>query len=151
MSLIEPILADYFHEALERSDTSLKPLQRVGMVGASTAILRDEKTNKIQEEFLEITEHDLLDAGHHMLARHGYGVGHPIVVYVSEYKRGSDFLNGAFRQAHIDFLVLSALFYDPKDLRPHGPMTHQSPHAADEQKWFEAFDETKAKAILNVF
>lgn len=150
MALVKPIIAPYFYDALEQADKSLMPLETIGMVGASCDYFRDDKTGEIEESILEISEHDLLDAGHNLLIAEGYRIAEKPDVLVSEIKQKSDFLAGAFREAHIDFLVLSALYYNPENLEAQGPMTHQSPLAGDEHNWLKTFREIRAKAVLNV-
>lgn len=151
MSLLHPELAPYFLKACAKVNDALTPLNTVGMVGASCHLFRNQNTGEIELSVLEPSEHDFLDAGHHLLVPHGYGLGKEPQVLVSEYKRGSDFLNGAFKGAHIDLLVLSSLFYDPEFIgRAPGPNMMQSPLADKEENWVNTFAEVDAEAILNV-
>lgn len=151
MTLITPELSVSFRSALRMRSKSLQPIKSVGMVGASVDSWKLPNERTPSDYVLEPFEEDFLLATNRLVQPYGYEVGVNVKVHVSELKRKSDFLTGAFNGLDIHLLVLSSLYFNPDRDHTLGANTLQSPLASDPRNWINAFETISPVIILNIW
>lgn len=151
MTLIRPEISDFFKDSAKDSPNHLTALTDVGMVGASVDSWKEVPDRTPKDYILEPSEEPFLNASNRNLNQHGYRIHPDANVYVSELKKKSDFLKGAFDNVNIDFLVLSSIYFNPERSPNTGNNTMQSPFAADPANWIKKFQDISALAILNIW
>lgn len=151
MTLITPEISHIFKKSVSASSLDLKPLASIGMVGASVDLWKEPPERTPSDYILMPSEELFLISGNRLINPYGYRVDPNANIYVSELKKKSDFLQGAFNRVSIDFLVLSSIYYSPDRDHNLGVRTLQSPLAADPKNWVKAFKDISAVAILNIW
>jgi len=151
MTLIRPKISDFFKNSAKGSPDHLTVLTDVGMVGASVSSWKEVPDRTPRDYILQPSEEPFLNASNRNLNQHGYRIHPDADVCVSELKKKSDFLKGAFDNVNIDFLVLSSIYFNPNRSPNAGNNTMQSPLAADPENWIKKFQDISALAILNIW
>ena len=152
MSLLTWKLSGSFTTSSAAEKGTMCSLETIGIVGVES-MNSDHRLNYDSDvvPILYSSEEHILLAIQNPLAEQGYQILSESMILTCDLNNDSDFLKGAFKDAHLDLLVLSSLFYDPDDNKPIGQATRQSSFANDSDKWLGAFEESNAKAILNTW